>query len=227
MAQVLQIPGPMNNGYTNFKEEAIKIRDHYSKLKYMETEGLPYIFGELELKDGTSELVDSYFIRIQPTSDYPRKFPHVFETCGRIPKNIDWHIFDNGRCCIKSIPEEILICKQGISLNQFIKDQVEPYFFNQKYRELNGYFLNERSHGVKGNIEFFEEVLGTKSLILIKKCLVFIRDDMEPNRVSNCFCGSGKKYRKCHQSTYRLLRLFTNSELDLFIKMTLFLSNNK
>lgn len=162
--------------------------------------------------------VVSYFIRIETTIDYPFGFPYVYETEGRIPHNIDWHVFPNGHCCIKSIPEEALLCKQGITLLWFIEQQIKPYFFNQKFREIHGYFLNERSHGREGNIKYFEDVFRTKDLTIIAKGLLFIKGRNEPERVSKCFCGSGLKYRKCHREAFRLLSLFTDEELMFILK---------
>lgn len=153
-------------------------------------------------------------------TDYPNRFPHVFETGGRIPINIDWHVYPNdGHCCICSIPEEILICKNWISLHSFIENQVKPYLFNQKFREVHGFFLKERPHGNKGNIQFFVEAFKTNDLTTVINGLIFIKQRNEPNRVSQCFCGSGFKYRKCHKESYRVLSLFSNDELNVFIEM--------
>jgi len=130
-------------------------------------------------------------------------------------------VYPDGHCCINSIPEEILICRKGINLQCFIEDQIKPYLFNQKYREENGFFLKERPHGNKGNIQFFIDVFKTNDMVPIIQGLNFMRQRKEPNRVSHCFCGSGQKYRKCHREAYRTLSAFTNQELDYFIAMIL------
>ncbi len=210
----------MNDGFINFKKQAVDINKHYPKLTFTDGEdGMPYISGELELKDERCVLIDIYFIRILPTFDYPLRFPHVFETNERIPINIDWHVFHDGRCCIKAIPEEISICRQGITLIQFIGHQLIPYFFNQKHRELHGFFLHERSHNIEGNIEFFKDVFKTDNFDLIAKGLLFIKERNEPNQVQKCFCGNGSKYRNCHKAAYKLLSIFSNEELDVYLKL--------
>jgi len=180
-------------------------------------EGNAYVAGELRLTDESGLYIDSYSIKIESTDLYPFRFPHVFETGDRIPINVDWHVFQDGHCCIKSIPEEILLCKNGITLPWFIETQVKPYFFNQKYREIHGFFLRERAHGQRGIIEFFEETFGTTNLNEVIYGLQLVKSRNEPNRVSHCFCGSGLKYRKCHRTAYRLMSQFTNEELDYFI----------
>jgi len=207
------------DGILRFKCEAKEIHEFYPELIFVEEDLNPRIVGELILQDEQGLFVDSYQIKIEPIPSFPSRFPYVFETGGRIPVNIDWHVFPDGHCCIKSIPEEALICKQGISLIRFLEQQVKPYFFNQKYREINGFFLNERSHGLDGNIEFFEEKFNTKDLAQIVRGLYFIKQRKEPNRVEKCFCGSDLKYRKCHRDVYRLLEIFSNDELEIYINM--------
>jgi hypothetical protein len=143
----------------------------------------------------------------------------VFETSGRLPRNIDWHVFPDGHCCIKSYPEEIYTCRQGMSLNNFINYQVVPFFFNQKYRELNGFFLNERKHGDAGNLQFFEDIFQTTDLKIIGRGLFRLWENGVPNRVSQCFCGSGKKYRKCHKDAMTKMSIFSQSDLQSFLSL--------
>ena len=212
----------MNNGFQIFKKDAESIQNEYPglMLDVDSKDATPSISGIIQLDDEKGSFIDSYKIRIIPMTDYPNRFPHVFETGGRIPINIDWHVYPNdGHCCICSIPEEILICKNWISLHSFIENQVKPYLFNQKFREVHGFFLKERPHGNKGNIQFFVEAFKTNDLTTVINGLIFIKQRNEPNRVSQCFCGSGFKYRKCHKESYRVLSLFSNDELNVFIEM--------
>lgn len=212
----------MNSGFLIFKKEAEIIQNDYPGLILVDDEknGTLIISGVIQLEDEKGSFIDSYEIKIVPTADFPYRFPHVFEIGGRIPLNIEWHVYpEDGHCCISSFPEEILICKNGISLNSYIENHVKPYFFNQKHRELNGFFLKERPHGIEGNVQYFIETFKTKDLATIIKGLIFLTHRTEPNRVNLCFCGSGLKYRKCHRETYRVLSAFNDNELNLFIDM--------
>ncbi len=205
---------------TEFCIEAKDIHNTFPELIYSECDdGVPAVTGNLLVTDAAGNAIDSYKIVIYATASFPNRFPLVFEVGGRIPINIDWHIFPDGHCCIKSIPEEILICKGGLSLVKFIEQEVKPYFYNQKYREIHGYFLHERSHGLAGNIEFLQEFFGTKNLQAILILLQFVLRHKEPNRVEECFCRSGIKYRKCHRDIYRKTRQYLDDELALFINM--------
>jgi hypothetical protein len=123
----------------------------------------------------------------------------------------------DGHCCIKAVPEEILLCKKGITLPWFIKEQVIPYFFNQKYKELNGFFLKERSHGVLGTIEYFCDHFNIKDVNLVLKLLIETQNAKERKSNSKCLCGSGRKFRKCHRRSLRALRVFSRKGIENFI----------
>lgn len=197
-----------------FIEEAKQLKLNFFDFSLVEDEACnPYIKGRLHLPDEEGNLIDSYSIKIEVKEGYPNKLPLVYETSQRIPVNIDWHVFPDGHCCIVTPPEESLICKKGITLEEFIIKHIVPYFHNQLYRELNGYFLNERSHGDKGIQEFFLNRFRTNDSEKISQWLLFIAKGKEPKRTENCFCDSGKKYRKCHRYIYKEFSQLATREL--------------
>ncbi len=197
-----------------FVSELDEIVSHYPGLKIVKNELEVFLSGEIDIYDEDNCFLDSYKVEIYPSANYPFKFPIVFEVASKIPKNVDWHIYeDKGNCCIKVMPEETIICSDGITLKQFIEQQLKPYLFNQTFRRENGYFINERSHGIKGSIEYFGDVLATSDIKKIEYLLGYILFKDEPNRVANCFCGSGKKYRKCHRESYKLFSKIERDDL--------------
>jgi hypothetical protein len=148
--------------FLNFEKEAKEVIQIYDDLNFSIEDNCPILHGIINLTDEKGILHDKYQIKIKPKDNYPFVFPFVFEIGGRIPKNFDWHIFEDvGNFCIASQPEEILACKKGLTLLGFIENQIKPYLFNQTFRQKHGYFLNERSHGDRGWIEFFETELKT------------------------------------------------------------------
>ena len=103
------------------------------------------------------------------------------------------------------------------SLLSFIDNQVKNYFYSQIFRNQNGYFLKERSHGSKGWIEFFEETFMTNNIFNIEFGLHQIIEGKKIDRVSLCFCGSGKKYRKCHKKSYDVLSKLSLENINYFL----------
>lgn len=208
----------MNSPYTYFKEEALLLESQFPELKLVEQTGeIPKIIGEVILRDVDGERIDSYSIEMVCSSNYPQSFPFVFETNNRIPLNIDWHVHSDGHACLCSWPEEIIHCNKGINLESYLKKHVIPYFFNQKHREVNGFFVKERAHGNEGNIEFLKEKFRTNNCKTILSCLEYIRANPEPDRTNNCFCGSGEKFRKCHREEFREFKELSYQTIDQFI----------
>jgi hypothetical protein len=206
------------NGYTLFKEQATAVIEKYNELSFKNEGGIPCVFGSLVLMNDESGVEDIFQIEIKAVADFPNRFPEVYETGGRIPRNVDWHIFeDKGNCCIASPPEEIIICNSGLTLLSFIDNQVKNYFYSQIFRNQNGYFLKERSHGSKGWIEFFEETFMTNNIFNIEFGLNQIIEGKKIDRVSMCFCGSGKKYRKCHKKSYDILSKLSLEHIHYFL----------
>ncbi|MET3115455.1 hypothetical protein AAKU52_003204 [Pedobacter sp. CG_S7] len=202
-----------------FRAELDEIVNDYPRLNIVENGLQVFLSGELSIYDESICLLDTYELEIHPASEYPYKFPIVYEIGSKIPRNIDWHIYEGkGNCCIKVMPEETIICLEGITLKLFIEQQLKPYLFNQTFRRENGYFINERSHGVKGLIEYFSGILLTSDIKKIEYLLGYILFKDELSRVADCFCGSGRKYRKCHRDGYRLLSKIGREDLLLYLK---------
>lgn len=206
------------NGYTLFEEQVTAVIEKYKELSYKNEDSIPCVFGSLVLTNEDGGVEDTFQIEIKAVADYPNRFPLVFETGGRVPRNVDWHVFEaTGNCCIASPPEEIIICNYGLTLLSFIDNQVKNYFYSQIFRNQNGYFLKERSHGSKGWIEFFEETFMTNNIFNIEFGLHQIIEGKKIDRVSLCFCGSGKKYRKCHKKSYDVLSKLSLENINYFL----------
>ena len=81
------------NGYKIFEEQVTDVLAKYKELSFKIEDGIPCVFGLIHLTDENGNIEDTYQIEIKPTLNYPFRFPQLFETGGRIPRNIDWHIF--------------------------------------------------------------------------------------------------------------------------------------
>lgn len=205
----------LNSSRKLFNDQWDSISGKYVGLKIESHNSTPILSGTIDLVglDGITD--DQYKIEIHWRELYPFQFPLVYETGGRIPKNIDWHIYqEGGNCCIKARPEERLICRKGITLDTFITEQVIPYFYNQTFRRQNGYFYKERKHGEVGNLEFYFEKLRTNDIDFVELCLKQTTDFKGYKSTKKCFCGSNRKYKKCHRSRVRQLSQLGRSYIE-------------
>lgn len=196
------------DSYNIFVDQLDQVIEKYSRFEIVETEDKKFLRGELPIIDKNDERWESYQLEIKHHPEFPKRFPKVYEISNKIPKNADWHIYEDNSCCVDVLPSEIIKCKDGLSLCDFIEKELLPYFFNQTHRQIEGYYVGgEYSHGLLGVYEFYADRLKTgdnirKSLSL----LIFIATQQRPNRSNKCFCGSGELFRHCHMNAYDELK---------------------
>lgn len=204
------------SGYDLFIQQVDDALVHFPNLTREVNEGqIPILKGGIEIIDNEGKLWETYLIEVHATEDYPKRFPKVFEVGGKIERIADWHINLDGSCCIKVLPEEILRCNQPINLTNFLQSEVLPYFFNQTHRRVEGFYVNgEYSHNLKGIYEFYSNALGIKDDIRkVIQMVVFIAKGIKPGRTHGCFCGSGKKFRKCHREAFEKIVVIDSNVL--------------
>lgn len=196
-------------GYKLFVAQIPIVLNAYPKLKKRELNGQFILAGEIDIVDADGKHWETYEVEIHCSKLFPNRFPTLYETGGKIPKIADWHVYeDTLSCCVKILPEEILRCIKGITLEQYVSEEVLPYLFNQTHRKIEGYYVNgEYGHGDRGIYEYYAQILKTCNLGKIAQLLHGIAISPKPNRTSLCFCGSGIKYRYCHRSSYDKLSL--------------------
>jgi len=190
-------------------ENDIKIVPHaFHKLNIISNNGGQFLTGELDIVDSTGKLWETYSVEIKSCLYYPKRFPKLFDTGDTFPKIADWHVYEDDKsCCIDITPNEILICKEGLSVNDYIQRFGIPYLANQTFRKREGYYLyGEYSHGIIGRIEFYQSKLRAKSPAELIAMLKLIIEGYDPGRREYCpFCHK-VKFRKCHQDAFRELQ---------------------
>jgi hypothetical protein len=191
----------------------------YPQLSAQTVNGVQILSGELPIVDESGYEWDRYQVEIHPSPLYPFRFPYLFEIGGRIPRIMDWHIYpDTGSCCVDIPPSEILHCREGLSLANYIRRFAIPYFANQTYRIKEGYYKNgEYSHGVMGMLEFYMPVLRCNDPLKTLQLLELYCSGTAGNRsiFHSCFCGSGKKMMNCHRKAVEVLNKIGIAEVRL------------
>lgn len=199
----------MNNGYDQFIGQLSEAVDAYPSLYESLNNERKILKGSLPIVDKNGKHWEDYEIEIHFSEKFPDEFPTLFETSGKIPKIADWHVYeDTFSCCVKVRPEEILRCKNGITIKEYISEEVLPYLFNQTHRRVEGYYVNgEYSHGAKGIYEFYSQILKTGNDIKHTLQLMdHISTHDRPYRTNKCFCGSNQKFRHCHRLAFDVLK---------------------
>ena len=176
----------------------------------MELDGEKILKGELDIIDTTGKPWDTYQIEIKGSDGYPYSFPKLFETENAFPKILDWHVyeFNDKSCCVDVTPNELIICKSGLNIIDYIERFVIPYFANQSFRIREGYYLyGEYAHGIFGRIQFYQSKLRAKNPNELLRMFYLIVNDYNPERTAFCPFCSKTKFRKCHKAAFAELSI--------------------
>lgn len=186
------------------------LRD-YPGLEYDEASRL--VKGYIEVGEG-----DQYNVTID-TRVFPTFFPTVIETLDRIPKTNDRHCnTSDGSLCFTTRPkEEILLRTRIRSLLDFVREILVPFLQNNSYYEITGeYYFGEFAHSERVALfQTYSELLGVEDPLIITTVLSELVRGEKLSTNAICYCGSGKKIKKCsgHLSSYSSLRLITRKTL--------------
>jgi len=130
--------------------------------------------------------------------DYPSSIPKAINVNNNVSAHYK-HFLEDGSLCF-GVPTD-LYCKinHEDSIEFFLKKILIPYYLSYKYwYENNGLTLfDERSHGIKGIIEFYLEHFHLKT----RSSLYQLFDLIESNSLKEtelCPCGSELIYQNCH-----------------------------
>lgn len=187
----------MQNSYGLFCSQLEDAISAYPNLKLqVDKHGLHFLKGILDIPNDEGQIISSFLIEIHFKTGFPYRFPVLFETGGDIPNEADWHKYSNGSCCITVAADEIVKCKNGITLKDFIKRFAVSYFANYLYRKEEGKYLNdEYAHGGYGIFQFYNDLFKTGTFTDWMRWLDNAFKNSEPTIPRNdlCFCGSNKK----------------------------------
>lgn len=191
----------ITDGYDIFCHQLDSVIKKFPNFKIAESNCGKMLKGILDITNSDNEVVRSFSIEIRSSPGFPFRFPFLYEVGGDIPNEADWHKYSNGRCCITVDPDEILKCKNGISVLEFIENYSFPYLANQAFRKANGMYKNgEYSHGHQGILEFYSDFFKTSDISKWKDYIYVLKlgQEVKTGRNEKCFCDSGLKYKNCH-----------------------------
>ena len=111
-----------------------------------------------------------------------------------------FHHFTNGVLCLCAPVEQQLIFSKKPTLENYIKNLVNPYLLSWLwYEKFNEMPWGERQHGPVGIIESYQYLFKLENpqqtIYFLKK---FLMNEID-NR-GECPCGSGLPFRKCHKT---------------------------
>lgn len=158
------------------------------------------IDASIEIIGEQGEKWGAFDVRVVLPRSYPEGLPALYELNGRIKADADWHINEDGSCCIGPWAGEMRKYQGRITLIDWLDRSVVPFLANHLYKERFGHYRSgEYSHGVKGIMEYYQELWSFDLPEIIKRLRQVTGVD-RPAAKEKCFCGSGERYVNCHMS---------------------------
>lgn len=190
--------------YKFAKEYTKKIEGYFKEnFKYYtifeEDEKLNIIFMfEIKFEEVISK---KYIFKIIFPELYPIEMPEIYELTNEIPRNIDRHIFRNGKLCIMHQNEiKDFFPDKEIKINILIGKCLYDYLRNQIYFEFFGKWINgDYSHIYPYSVmQYFSNYYQIDNMKELK------------NTLKKCIQNNEKKEKKCLQ----IKKKFTIKELE-------------
>ena len=146
--------------------------------------------------------------------------PYVLDVGNQIDGSYP-HRYVDGKLCLETDTNIRIRFIDGFSLETWMLEYVEIYFFSYEFHQRYGEFpFGERGHGWDGIIQtysdFFNEADGAKTI----KIMASISNDKYRGHAL-CPCGSGQKLRSCH-GPY-IMKFHTDNRLKSIVRKDFFL----
>lgn len=187
-------------GIEIIQKHFLDAQERYPKLQNLiQADNTWKINGVIDVIDDEGGYWDSYEVSIVMLDDYPDSLPILVETSNKIERHIDWHMISGGVCCLSTQAKMFYELKGDITLVKWLNEFAHPFLANHVYRLKTGHYANEEfSHGNKGILEGWKKIIQVEDNIQI---LTYLQQMIGIKGLSlnqKCFCGSGKKYKRCY-----------------------------
>ena len=108
------------------------------------------------------------------------------------------HRYLNGKLCLETDTSIRVRFVDGFSLEAWLEEFVEPYYFSYEFYQRYGEFpFGERGHDWKGIIQTYSDYFNEPDVVKTIRLMAFISDKKYRGHIL-CPCGSGRRLRSCH-----------------------------
>ncbi len=178
------------------------IADYQPRLKAYVEKNYVVVEGIFDVRTRTTKnrsvgILDSFEIQLRIPSKFPISEPLLFETGGRIPKEIDRHVKENESCCFE-VWVSWLARNETASPKDLLCGPIYDYFFSQYCFEQYGEWpYGDYAHGKPGIIQSFSETLNCPLDEEKIERLLTLFSEPGPKGNWQCPCGSNKTIAYC------------------------------
>jgi hypothetical protein len=167
---------------------------------------LPVLRGRFAFsaRHGDRGVVEDVFdLEIEIPDDFPGEVPVVTETGGRIPRQADYHVNNDGTFCLGSPLRLRQLLASAPTLTGFAGNSLVPYLFaqSQKLAGTGGFAFGELAHGLPGMLDDYVALFGVKKYWQAVETLRLL--GLKKRRANKllCPCGCQQRLGRCRFNT--------------------------
>lgn len=178
----------------------------FPDLRISQSDRFPVTLEGSIILSGSKGPFDSFNVRIEFQDGFPLIAPQLFETSGRLPREIDRHIFSDGHACL-AVWEAWLARTDDWSVGATLNGPIRNFLLSQSEFERTGKWpFGEHAHGSVGQLDAIKAIIDPEAIGASR--VVWIVDTLFkwPAGHISCPCGSGRRFRHCHRSELEVLR---------------------
>lgn len=148
---------------------------------------------------GSEEIEDSYKLEIIVPGKFPLALPKVRETGGKIPREGNFHINQDGTLCLGSPLMLLKIIHNFSTLSGFVNKCLVPYLYAVSCKLRNGgdFVFGELDHGDQGIVDDYSHMLGLTERPQVTQAIQFLGVKKRIANKKPCPCGCGKRLGAC------------------------------
>lgn len=173
----------------------------YPEFTFVDNGGVPFFRGTYKVREDDTVYAE-FEIEIELPEELPKGLPATREIGGKIPHEADrYHVNkSDGTLCVVLPDEYWYRYPGGLTFVEFMNQPLRAHLAGQALvARGEPWPAGEWSHGPKGAVEFYAEVLGTADPVVLGRFLEVLAKDKDSVKGHwDCPCGSGKKLRNCH-----------------------------
>lgn len=148
------------------------------------------------------------------------ELPYVLDIENQIDNSYP-HRYVDGKLCLETDTNIRIRFLNGFSLETWMSEYVETYFFSYEFYQRYGEFpFGERGHGFEGIIQTYSDFFNETDMGKTIRLMASISTRQYRGH-SQCPCGSGLKLRSCHGPS--IMKFYTDNRLKTIVRKDYFL----
>ena len=191
---------------------------HYPNMKVLKQTSTEIRLGgsfTMHKEYGGFQVNNTYLIEIViPISS--TELPYVIDVGKHISPTYH-HYYSNGKLCLETDAKILSDYVENFNIVHWMDKYVESYFYAYAYyMRFDEFPYGERSHGLEGVLEAYQELLNAKDVVETYEIMRYMYNNQYRGHFF-CPCKSGKKIRNCH-GPY-MIKFYKNKCLNnVFVK---------